>query len=217
MEQYYEIKKQYPDAFLFYRVGDFYELFEEDAVKGAQILELTLTHRSNKTKNPIPMAGVPHMAVDTYVNTLVEKGYKVALCEQLEDPKKAKGMVKRGIIQLVTPGTMMSEGPNDAKDSNYLTSVVTTEKGFGVAYSDLSTGEVYATHLKSFEAVSNELLSLRTREVVYNGPLTEQNKEFMHKANITVSSPTPIEGEHAEISYVEQNLTNSAEKRLQNN
>ena len=213
MEQYYEIKKQYPDAFLFYRVGDFYELFEEDAVKGAQILELTLTHRSNKTKNPIPMAGVPHMAVDTYVNTLVEKGYKVALCEQLEDPKKAKGMVKRGIIQLVTPGTMMSEGPNDAKDSNYLTSVVTTEKGFGVAYSDLSTGEVYATHLKSFEAVSNELLSLRTREVVYNGPLTEQNKEFMHKANITVSSPTPIEGEHAEISYVGQNLTNSAEKK----
>ena len=212
MEQYYEIKKQYPDAFLFYRVGDFYELFEDDAVKGAQILELTLTHRSNKTKNPIPMAGVPHMAVDTYVNTLVEKGYKVALCEQLEDPKKAKGMVKRGIIQLVTPGTMMNEGPNDAKDSNYLTSVVTTKSGFGLAYSDLSTGEIYSTHLKSFAAVSNELLSLRTREVVYNGPLTEQNKDFMHKVNITVSAPTPIEGEHAEISYVEQNLTNAAEK-----
>lgn len=212
MEQYYEIKKQYPDAFLFYRVGDFYELFEDDAVRGAQILELTLTHRSNKTKNPIPMAGVPHLAVDSYVNTLVEKGYKVALCEQLEDPRKAKGMVKRGIIQLVTPGTMMEQGPNEAKDSNYLTSVVTTKSGFGLAYSDLSTGEIYATHLKDFAAVSNELLSLRTREVVYNGQLTDENKDFMHKANITVSDPTPLEGEHAEISYVEQNLHRQAEK-----
>lgn len=90
MEQYHEIKKQYPDAFLFYRVGDFYELFEDDAVKGAQILELTLTHRSNKAENPVPMAGVPHVAVQSYVDTLVEKGYKVALCEQLEDPKKQK-------------------------------------------------------------------------------------------------------------------------------
>ncbi len=212
MEQYYDIKKQYPDAFLFYRVGDFYELFEDDAVKGAQILELTLTHRSNKTKNPIPMAGVPHLAVDSYVNTLVEKGYKVALCEQLEDPKKAKGMVKRGIIQLVTPGTMMEQGPNEAKDSNYLTSVVTTKSGFGLAYSDLSTGEIYATHLKDFAAVSNELLSLRTREVVYNGELTAENKDFMHKANITVSQPTPLKGQHAEISYVEQNLHRQAEK-----
>lgn len=212
MEQYYKIKEQYPDAFLFYRVGDFYELFEEDAVKGAQILELTLTHRSNKTANPIPMAGVPHMAVDSYVNTLVEKGHKVAICEQLEDPKEAKGMVKRGIIQLVTPGTMMNEGLQDAKESNYLTSVVTTKSGFGLAYSDLSTGEVYATHLKDFAAVTNELLSLRTREVVYNGPLTEKDRDFMEKANITVSQPTELEGEHAEVSYVEQNLINKSER-----
>lgn len=213
MKQYYDIKAQYPDAFLFYRVGDFYELFEDDAVKGAQILELTLTHRSNKTENPIPMAGVPHMAVDSYVNTLVEKGYKVAICEQLEDPKKAKGMVKRGIIQLVTPGTMMNDSPQEANESNYLTSVVTSADGFGLAYSDLSTGEVYATHLKVFTAVSNELLSLRTREVVYNGVLTDANRDFLKKANITVSKPVELEGEHAEISYVEQNLKNSLEKQ----
>lgn len=211
MKQYYEIKEQYPDAFLFYRVGDFYELFEDDAIKGAQILELTLTHRSNKTKNPIPMAGVPHLAVDTYVNTLVEKGYKVALCEQLEDPKKAKGMVKRGIIQLITPGTMMQERPDQAKDSNYLTSVISTNSGFGLAYSDLSTGETFSTHLADFEGVANELLSLQTREVVYNGHLTDLNKDFLKKANITVSEPVEVEGEHAEISYVAQNLTNDAE------
>ena len=211
MKQYYEIKEQYPDAFLFYRVGDFYELFEDDAIKGAQILELTLTHRSNKTKNPIPMAGVPHLAVDTYVNTLVEKGYKVALCEQLEDPKKAKGMVKRGIIQLITPGTMMQERPDQAKDSNYLTSVISTNSGFGLAFSDLSTGETFSTHLADFEAVANELLSLQTREVVYNGHLTDLNKDFLKKANITVSEPVEVEGEHAEISYVAQNLTDDAE------
>ena len=212
MEQYHEIKKQYPDAFLFYRVGDFYELFEDDAVKGAQILELTLTHRSNKSENPVPMAGVPHVAVDSYVDTLVEKGYKVALCEQLEDPKEAKGMVKRGIIQLVTPGTLMNDKPSEAKESNYLTSVVTTKNSFGLAYSDLSTGEIYTTHLKTFAAVSNELLSLRTREVVYNGHLSDRDREFLHKANITVSESAELTGNHAEVSYAQQNLTNEAEK-----
>lgn len=212
MKQYYEIKDQYPDAFLFYRVGDFYELFEDDAIKGAQLLELTLTHRSNKTENPIPMAGVPHMAVDSYVNTLVEKGYKVALCEQLEDPKQAKGMVKRGIVQLVTPGTMMADRPDQAKENNYLTSVVSTNNGFGLAYSDLSTGETFATHLKDWEAVANELLSLQTKEVVYEGALTPANRDFLEKANITLSTPVKLDEEHAEVSYVMQNLSNKAEK-----
>lgn len=212
MEQYYQIKDQYPDAFLFYRVGDFYELYEDDAVKGSQILELTLTHRSNKSENPIPMAGVPHMAVDSYVNTLVEKGYKVAICEQLEDPKKAKGMVKRGIIQLVTPGTKMAQGPDDSQESNYLTSVVEKAGGYGLAYSDLSTGEIFATHVKHYAEVVNELLSLRTREVVFAGKLTASDRDSLQKANITVSEPAELEGEHAEISYVQQKLTDSMEK-----
>lgn len=212
MEQYYQIKEQYPDAFLFYRVGDFYELYEDDAVKGSQILELTLTHRSNKSENPIPMAGVPHMAVDSYVNTLVEKGYKVAICEQLEDPKKAKGMVKRGIIQLVTPGTKMAQGPDDSQESNYLTSVVEKAGGYGLAYSDLSTGEIFATHVKHYTEVVNELLSLRTREVVFAGNLSASDRDSLQKANITVSEPAELEGEHAEISYVQQKLTDSMEK-----
>lgn len=212
MEQYYQIKEQYPDAFLFYRVGDFYELYEDDAVKGSQILELTLTHRSNKSENPIPMAGVPHMAVDSYVNTLVEKGYKVAICEQLEDPKKAKGMVKRGIIQLVTPGTKMAQGPDDSQESNYLTSVVEKAGGYGLAYSDLSTGEIFATHVKHYAEVVNELLSLRTREVVFAGKLNASDRDSLQKANITVSEPAELEGEHAEISYVQQKLTDSMEK-----
>ena len=212
MEQYYQIKDQYPDAFLFYRVGDFYELYEDDAINGSQILELTLTHRSNKSENPIPMAGVPHMAVDSYVNTLVEKGYKVAICEQLEDPKKAKGMVKRGIIQLVTPGTKMAQGPDDSQESNYLTSVVEKAGGYGLAYSDLSTGEIFATHVKHYAEVVNELLSLRTREVVLAGKLSASDRDRLQKANITVSEPAELEGEHAEISYVQQKLTDSMEK-----
>lgn len=212
MEQYYEIKKQYPDAFLFYRVGDFYELFEDDAVKGAQILELTLTHRSNKSAHPIPMAGVPHVAVNSYVDTLVEKGYKVALCEQLEDPKQAKGTVKRGIIQLVTPGTLMNDKPSDAKDANYLTSLVSIQNYFGLAYSDLSTGEIFATHLKSFAAVSNELLTLRTKELVYAGHLNSQDSDFLHKANITVSKPAQVKKQYAEVSFAQQKLTDPAEK-----
>ncbi|MFV4928427.1 DNA mismatch repair protein MutS [Lactobacillus delbrueckii subsp. allosunkii] len=212
MEQYYQIKDQYPDAFLFYRVGDFYELYEDDAIKGSQILELTLTHRSNKLENPIPMAGVPHMAVDSYVNTLVEKGYKVAICEQLEDPKKAKGMVKRGIIQLVTPGTKMAQGPDDSQESNYLTCVVEKAGGYGLAYSDLSTGEVFATHVKHYAEVVNELLSLRTREVVFAGKLSASDRDSLQEANITVSEPAELEGEHAEISYVQQKLTDSMEK-----
>nr|WP_317638257.1 DNA mismatch repair protein MutS [Lactobacillus xylocopicola] len=212
MEQYHKIKQQYPDAFLFYRVGDFYELFEDDAVKGAQLLELTLTHRSNKSETPIPMAGVPHVAVESYVDTLVEKGYKVALCEQLEDPKKARGMVKRGIIQLVTPGTHISDKPSQAKEVNYLASVVTTKNSFGLAYSDLSTGEMFATHLKAWSAVANELLSLRTREVIYNGHLSDSASDFLHQANITVSAPAELTETHAEISFAQQKLTNQAEK-----
>ena len=106
MEQYLAVKKQYPDAFLFYRLGDFYEMFYDDAVKGAQILELTLTTRNKNAVDPIPMCGVPHHAAQNYIDILVDQGYKVAICEQVEDPKTAKGMVKREVVQLVTPGTV---------------------------------------------------------------------------------------------------------------
>ncbi len=211
MEQYYKIKQQYPDAFLFYRVGDFYELFEDDAVKGAKLLELTLTHRSNKSAKPIPMAGVPHLAVDSYINTLVDKGYKVAICEQLEDPKKAQGMVKRGIIQLVTPGTVINDNPDQAKESNYLTSLCSNSQGWGLTYCDLSTGESYATHLTSWEMIVNELLSLQTRELVYGETLTSDKQIFLKKAGITLSQPVKLSKEHAEISYVTQQLHNQLE------
>ena len=134
MEQYLSIKAQYKDAFLFYRLGDFYELFYEDAINAAQILELTLTSRNRNADDPIPMCGVPYHAAQGYIDTLIEQGYKVAICEQVEDPKTTKGMVKREVVQLVTPGTVMNSKGLEAKDNNYLTAVLTDGNQFGFAY-----------------------------------------------------------------------------------
>ena len=152
MEQYLSIKAQYQDAFLFYRLGDFYELFYEDAVKAAQILELTLTSRNRNADDPIPMCGVPHHSAQGYIDSLIEKGYKVAICEQVEDPKTTKGMVKREVVQLVTPGTVMDSKGLSAKDNNFLTAVVNQGSAFGFAYADLSTGELKTARLLDEEA-----------------------------------------------------------------
>ena len=149
MEQYQKVKDQYPDAFLFYRLGDFYELFNDDAIKGAQLLELTLTTRNHSAKNPIPMCGVPHRAVESYVDVLIDKGYKVAICEQMEDPKKAKGMVKRAVTRLVTPGTQMDLNGDQAKDNNYLGAIYHQDNHFYLAYTDLSTGELKTSDLQT--------------------------------------------------------------------
>lgn len=153
MEQYQKVKDQYPDAFLFYRLGDFYELFNDDAVKGAQLLELTLTTRNHSAKNPIPMCGVPHRAVENYVDILIDKGYKVAICEQMEDPKKAKGMVKRAVTRLVTPGTKMDLSGDAARQNNYLAAISVAQGNFNLAYTDLSTGELKTTTLDSVSEI----------------------------------------------------------------
>lgn len=184
MKQYYEIKEKYADAFLFYRVGDFYELFEEDAVLGAKLLELTLTYRNKNTENKIPMAGMPHHAIRNYIDSLVDKGYKVAICDQVEDPKDAQGMVKREVVQLITPGTMMDEKPEQATQNNYLTSVIFGKEEYGLSYSDLATGEVQTTHFNSFEEVFNELLSLQTKEVIWLGELNQNQQSVLKKKPI---------------------------------
>ncbi|MEE0004225.1 MAG: DNA mismatch repair protein MutS, partial [Ligilactobacillus ruminis] len=158
MKQYLEIKEQYPDAFLFYRLGDFYEMFNDDAVKGAQLLELTLTTRNKKSKNPIPMCGVPHHAVQNYIDILIDKGYKVAICEQMEDPKLAKGMVKREVIQLVTPGTNIDMRTGEAGENNYLTALHEQDGKYGFGYADLSTGELRCSILEDDDSLLNEMI-----------------------------------------------------------
>lgn len=210
MEQYLAIKKQYPDAFLFYRLGDFYEMFYDDAVKGAQLLELTLTARNKQSKEKVPMCGVPHHAVQNYIDILVDQGYKVAICEQMEDPKLAKGMVKREVVQLITPGTLVDQTETNAKDNNYLTALHESQEAFGLAYVDLSTGELQVTHLSDLSAVVNELISLQTKEVVLDESVTAATKKQLKKLHI-LQSPQLQVSDHAEVGFAIQGLTDPNE------
>lgn len=123
MQQYLLLKEQYKDAFLFFRLGDFYEMFFDDAVRGARELELTLTGRDCGLEERAPMCGVPYHAVDTYINRLIERGYKVAICEQLTDPKESKGLVERDVIRVITPGTVTEQTMLEEKLNNYLCAV----------------------------------------------------------------------------------------------
>lgn len=192
MEQYQKIKDQYPDAFLFYRLGDFYELFNDDAIKGSQILELTLTNRNRKSENPIPMCGVPHKAAKSYIDTLVDLGYKVALCEQVEDPKTAKGMVKREVVQLITPGTKFDSGLQEAKNNNYLVAINRINDQFNLAYVDLSTGELKVTSLNSENDLLNEVINLQSKEVVVQTDFSEAILNSFSKLNILISKQAEI-------------------------
>ncbi len=206
MQQYNAIKAQYPDAFLFYRLGDFYELFNDDAIKGSQLLELTLTQRNKHSANPVPMAGVPHHAAQNYIDILVDKGYKVAIVEQMEDPATAEGMVKREVVQLVTPGTRMRTGADAAKENNYLVAISGTEPVYGLSYADLSTGEVRATTLNSTNAILNEIARLETREIVTDSELAEDLLANLTNLGILISHVSTVT-RSAEISYLTQQLS----------
>ncbi len=212
MQQYQVIKDQYQDAFLFYRLGDFYELFNDDAIKGAQLLELTLTTRNKSAANPIPMCGVPHHAVENYIDILIDKGYKVAICEQMEDPKQAQGMVKRAVTRLVTPGTQMDLSGDQARDNNYLTAVIANKgKEFGFAYVDLSTGELKTSFLKTATTLMNEMINLRTKEVVVDQSVPDDILDQFKQRSILISHQDKVVAS-AEQSYLTQDLDESLQK-----
>lgn len=215
MVQYQKIKDQYPDAFLFYRLGDFYEMFNEDAIKGSQILELTLTNRSRNADNPVPMCGVPHKAAQNYIDILVDQGYKVALCEQMEDPRLAKGMVKREVIQLVTPGTQVDVGSENAKSNNYLTSVVydADSNEFAFAYADLSTGELKVAKLTTQAEFVNELVSLQTKEIVVEKDLPATLIDTVKKLGILISNQSDLPV-NASVSYLSQDVDDALMKQV---
>src|SRR5690625_4015481 len=159
MQQYLKIKAEHKDAFLFFRLGDFYELFYDDAIQAARELEITLTKRDSGQKEPIPMCGVPYHAAEGYIKKLVDKGYKVAICEQVEDPKQAKGVVKREVVQVITPGTVMEQSMLNDRESNYIASISHFDDGsFVIVYNDLSTGENNMALINDgWEAVLHEL------------------------------------------------------------
>lgn len=180
MQQYLDIKAQYPDAFLLFRMGDFYELFYDDAVKAAQLLEIGLTSRNKNAENPIPMAGVPHHSAQQYIDILIELGYKVAIAEQMEDPKKAVGVVKREVVQVITPGTVVdSAKPNSS--NNFLIAIDFDGSHYGLSYMDLVTGEFFATTLNDFMSVCGEILNLKAKEVVIGFEITAEQEEQLQK------------------------------------
>ena len=169
MQQYMKIKDQYKDCILFFRLGDFYEMFFDDAILASKELELTLTGKSCGQEERAPMCGVPFHAAESYISKLVEKGYKVAICEQTEDPALAKGIVKREVIQVVTPGTLTSQSMLSEKENNYLAAVFAEEGAMSVCYCDISTGELYLTEYKGpdiYSAILNELVKIKAREII---------------------------------------------------
>ncbi|MDT2746502.1 DNA mismatch repair protein MutS [Vagococcus fluvialis] len=189
MEQYFSIKKDYPDAFLFYRLGDFYEMFYEDAIEVSQLLELTLTARNKNADDPIPMCGIPHHAAQGYIDTLIDKGYKVAVCEQVEDPRTTKGMVKREVVQLVTPGTRLANSEGASRENNYLTGIIYLEdkKQYSFSYADLSTGEIKVAILRSIDSVINECESLGTKEIVFGSEINQELINRLEHHDILIS------------------------------
>lgn len=168
MQQYMETKKQCPDCILFYRLGDFYEMFFEDAVTVSKELELTLTGRSCGQEERAPMCGVPYHAVESYLTKLVGKGYKVAICEQLEDPKLAKGLVKRDIVRIVTPGTNLNMQSLEESKNNYLLCVAYTSDGIGISAADVTTGDYYVTEVEDLKKLTDELMKYEPSEIICN-------------------------------------------------
>ena len=172
MQQYMSIKEQYQDCILFFRLGDFYEMFFDDAKLVSRLLELTLTGRNCGLEERAPMCGVPFHSADSYIEKLVAMGYKVAICEQLEDPAETKGMVERGVVQIVTPGTVTSSSMLSENENNYLASAYSDKDGIAIAYCDISTGELYVTEKRTgtnlTEDLINELVKIAPKEILVN-------------------------------------------------
>lgn len=179
MEQYMEIKNNYKDCILFFRLGDFYEMFFDDAILASKELELTLTGKNCGQEERAPMCGVPFHSAESYIAKLVEKGYKVAICEQIEEPSAAKGIVKREVIQIVTPGTVTAQSMLAEKENNYLAVIYLDEKdrGMSIAYCDVSTGEVNVTESSGddiYETLINELVKIKAREIIVTQSFSEK-------------------------------------------
>ena len=168
MQQYLQTKEEYPDCILFYRLGDFYEMFFDDAITASKELEITLTGKNCGLEERAPMCGVPYHAVDSYLNRLVSKGYKVAICEQMEDPKLAKGIVKRDVIRIVTPGTNLDMQALDETKNNYIMSIVYIADRFGLSVADVTTGEYMVTEIESSGKMMDELTKFMPSEIICN-------------------------------------------------
>ncbi|WP_438873404.1 DNA mismatch repair protein MutS [Staphylococcus cohnii] len=209
MQQYLKIKSQYQDCLLFFRLGDFYEMFFEDAKEASRVLEITLTKRDAKKENPIPMCGVPYHSADGYIETLINNGYKVAICEQMEDPRQTKGMVKREVVRIVTPGTVMDQGGVDEKQNNYILSFVQINDCYALSYCDVSTGELKVTSFNDQATLINEITTINPNEIVVN---THIDEELKRQISLTTETITVLN----EISNTEYAVNTSNDQSLYN-
>lgn len=205
MQQYLKIKSQYQDCLLFFRLGDFYEMFFEDAKEASRVLEITLTKRDAKKENPIPMCGVPYHSANSYIETLINNGYKVAICEQMEDPKQTKGMVKREVVRVVTPGTVMEQGGMDENQNNYILSFIKQDSNYALSYCDISTGELKATQIEDEDTLINEIVTINPNEIVVNQEIDENLKKQIYLTTETITIRESI----SDASYEVNQLTNN--------
>lgn len=205
MKQYLNIKDQYEDCLLFFRLGDFYEMFFEDAIEASRVLEITLTKRDAKKENPIPMCGVPYHSADNYIDTLVQNGYKVAICEQMEDPTQTKGMVKREVVRIVTPGTVMQENGINEKENNFILSLIQADD-FALAYCDVSTGELKATHFTDEATLINEITTINPNEIIIQQPLSDDLKRQVSVITETITLKESL----SDVQYEMNNATHES-------
>ena len=184
MQQYMKTKEEYKDCILFYRLGDFYEMFFDDAKTASKELELTLTGKNCGLEERAPMCGVPFHAVEGYLSKLVSRGYKVAICEQMEDPAQAKGLVKREVIRVVTPGTNLNVQALDESRNNYIMSIVYVSDRFGVSFADVTTGDYFVTELDSVRKLMDEIYKFSPKEVICNEALMMSGMDKIGRAHV---------------------------------
>src|ERR687891_2215530 len=164
MQQYLQIKERYRDAILFFRLGDFYEMFFEDAEMASRILDIALTSRHKTDESAVPLCGVPYHSAEPYIRKLLDAGHKVAVCEQVEDPKTAKGMVQREVVRVITPGTVTTTDALDARGNNFLAAVYEGRGNFGLAVTDITTGEFRFTQLEEEQSLLDEISRIKPSE-----------------------------------------------------
>ena len=206
MQQYMDIKDNYDDCIIFFRLGDFYEMFFDDAILASRVLELTLTGKNAGLEERVPMCGIPHHAYSSYVDILIDKGYKVAICEQLEDPKETKGMVKRDVVQVVTKGTRIDNNI-DSKDNNYIANIYSFDYCFGISYADISTGEVYATLIEGDnDKVVKEITRNSFKEVIVNDSIDRGLVEILRSEHNIIVSITKDELDDNNYNYIYKDI-----------
>jgi DNA mismatch repair protein MutS len=185
MTQYYKVKEQYPETILLFRIGDFFETFEDDAKVASKVLGITLTKRSNGKADNVPLAGFPHHAIDSYLPKLVRAGYRVAICEQMENPKFAKGIVKREVVEIVTPGVSLSDKILDHKKNNYLLSVFLNNSKAGLSFADISTGEFYCYEIPEIE-LKNQIESINPAEILVSKSQKNVIEPLINRGNANI-------------------------------